>query len=173
MFLIILFLVAAPVCSLSAVGEGIPVSFILFQTFNFLIFLGFVVYLFLKKAPPYILQQYNDYISMKNRAENLYRQAEDNIKKTQHKLSQIKEKSGRFDEELNFELEKMSVQLDQDLKEQKDAVLRTAQNFIDQKLIKLKTGLNKKFIDQVFTLCRENLKDEKQDSRLFAQKLRG
>ena len=173
MFPIILFLAVSPLCSLAAVGEGIPVSFILFQTFNFLIFLGLVIHLFLKKAPPFILRQYNDYISMKNRADDLYRQAEKNIENTQKKLFQIKEKSTRFDEELSVELDKMSAQLNQGLKEQKSAVLRTARNFIDQEFIKLKTDLNKTFLDRVLALCRENVKGEKQDSRLFAQKLRG
>ncbi len=158
--------------SLAASGEGIPVSFILFQTLNFLIFLGIVIYIFLKQAPKFILRQYNDYISMRNRAEDLYQQTKKNIENTQEKLSQMKERETRFDKELRFELEKMEAKLNQDLQEQQSSILRMAQNFIDQELIKLKTSLKNKFLNQVEALCRDGLTNEKQKSRFFAQKLK-
>ena len=97
--------------SLAASGEGIPVSFILFQTLNFLIFLGISIYIFLKQAPKFIFRQYNDYISMRNRAEELYQQTKKNMEDTQKKLSQIKERETRFDGELRFELEKWKPNL--------------------------------------------------------------
>ena len=158
---------------LAASGEGIPVTFILFQLLNFLIFLGIVVYIFLKQAPRFVLRQYEDYVAMKNRAEDLYQQTKRSIEETQKKLSQITEKETRFNEELRLELEKMEVKLNQDLTEQQESILRMAQNFIDQELIKMRTNLKNKFLNQVEALCREGLKNEEQKNNLFAQKLKG
>lgn len=169
LFLIIFYAVS----SRAAGGEGIPVSFILFQTLNFLIFLGISAYIFLKKAPKFILLQYKDYLSMKERAETLYQQAQKNKELAQKKLSQIKEKEARFDEELKLELKKMEVKLNQDLKEQENSIFRMAQNFVDQELIKLKTNLKDKFLNQVEALCRESLKNSVQNNDAFTQKLRG
>ena len=159
--------------SLAASREGIPVSFIFFQTLNFLIFLGISIYFFLKHVPKFVLRQYKDYISMRDRAEDLYQQTKKNIEETQKKLSQIKEKEVHFDEELHLELEKMEAKLNQELKEQQSSILRMAQNAIDQELIKLKAGLKKKFLNQVEALCRESLKNEEQNSHFFTQKLKG
>ena len=172
-FISILLIMFYTLASSAASEEGVPVTFVLFQALNFLIFFGIIVYIFLKYAPKFVLQQYEDYVAMKNRAEGLYQQTKKNIEETQKKLSQIKEKETRFDEELRLELEKMEVKLNQDLKEQQDSILRMAQNFIDQELIKIRTNLKNKFLHQVEALCRENLKNEEQKNSLFAQKLKG
>ena len=66
----------------------------------------------------------------------------------------------------------METKLNQDLKEQQNSILRMAQNFVDQELIKLKTNLKKKFSNQVEALCRESLKNIKQETHFFAQKLK-
>jgi len=166
----ILFIIFYALSSLATSEEGVPVVFVLFQTLNFLIFLGIIVYIFLKKTPEFILRQYEDYISMRSRAENLYQQTKKKMEETQKKLSQIKEKEIRFDEELLLELKKMEVKLDQDLKEQKSSVLRMAQNFIDQELIRIRTNLKNKFLNQVEALCRESLKNEEQKNNMFIQK---
>lgn len=165
-------LIIFPTAFLSAAaGEGIPVSFVLFQTLNFLIFMGIVVYIFLKQAPKFVLRQYEDYISMKSRADDLYQQTKKNIEETQKKLSQIKDKEMRFNEELKLELEKMEFKLNQDLKEQQSSILRMGQNFIDQELIRIRANLKNKFLNQVEALCRDGLKNEEQKNDLFAQKL--
>ena len=169
LFLVIFYTVS----SWAASGEGIPVSFILFQTLNFSIFLGISAYIFLKKVPKFILLQYKDYLSMKERAETLYQQAQKNKDSAQKKLSQIKEKESRFDEELKLELKKMEVKLNQDLKDQENSIFRMAQNFVDQELMRLKTSLKNRFLNQVEALCRESLKNSVQKSDAFAQKLRG
>ena len=171
--MICLFLTLFTLSSVAASGEGIPVSFVLFQAFNFLIFFGILAYIFLKKAPPFVLRQYKDYVSMKKRAEDLYQQAKKNKEETQKKLFRIKERQTRFDEELRLELEKMEVQLNQDLKEQQSSIARMAKNFIDQELIKLKTNLKNKFLNQVEALCRESLKNSVQKNSFFTQKLKG
>lgn len=159
--------------TLAAGGEGIPVSFVLFQALNFFIFLGILIYIFVKQTPKFVLRQYEDYIAMKERAESLYQQAKKHKEETQQKLFQIKEKETRFDEELSLELKKVETQLNQNLKEQQNSIVRVAQNFIDQELMKLKTNLKNKFLNRVEVLCRESLKNETQNSRLFTQKLKG
>ena len=173
-FILSLFLIVCyAVSSRAAGGEGIPVSFVLFQALNFLIFFGILVYIFLKQAPKLVLRQYKDYTAMKERAEALYQQTKKKKKETQQKLFQIKERETRFDEELSLELKKMEAKLNQDLKEQENSIFRMAQNFVDQELIKLKTNLKNRFLNQVEALCRKSLKNSVQNSGTFAQKLRG
>ena len=138
-----------------AAGGGIPVSFIFFQALNFIFFIAIIAFLLRKKAPSILQQKHQDYLTMKKRAENLYNRACAERTALEKKLSDIKQKESQFEEDLTESVKEVQKNLISETKEQCLSILRTAQNLVDQKWMKMKTQLEEEFLNEVESLCRQ------------------
>ena len=91
---------------MSASQDGIPFSFIFFQALNFCIFASILAYLIRKKSPKALEKKYQEYMSMNEQAENLYKEAMSEKRKIQDQLQQMKSRFSTFQLQLNQEVKK-------------------------------------------------------------------
>ena len=150
-----------------AVSDGIPFSFISFQTLNFVIFILIIRYFILKKAPHIIERQYQDYLAMNARAEDLHAQAvqrRDQINKKMFKLQKDKE---TFDSELNSQIKQMEKKFNLETEEQCSIILKIARHFVEQESIKLKTKLRDDLLAQMKHLCQNICLEKTQNNTSF------
>ena len=156
-FLISLILIFFSVFSASAAGGGeVPVSFIFFQALNFICFLGIILFILRKKGPAVLRQKHKDYLTMKERAQNLYNSACAEQKALKNKISDINKREDKFEEELSEAVSRAQKNLIVETKQQCLSILKTAQNLVDQKWMKIKTQLEKDFLSEVESLCEKH-----------------
>ena len=149
-----MFIFLSPITSWAA-GGGIPVSFIFFQTLNFVCFIAIIAFLLRKKAPSILQQKHKDYLTMKARALGLYDEACAERTVLTKKISDIKKRENQFEEDLSEAVEEVQKTLIAATKEQCLSILRAAQNLVDQKWMKMKIQLEEDFLNEVESLCRQ------------------
>ena len=151
-FCLIFFSIFSPLFCLAA-SQGVPVRFVLFQALNFAIFSWIIIYLAIKKIPPVLKIQYEDYIMNKKQAKKMYEQAYKELKETQNKIAELEKKETLFQEELDGETQKIENLMTLELSSQKEAIQRSFQNVIDLERISLNQKLKEEYLNQILSLC--------------------
>lgn len=155
----------------SAGGGEIPVSFILFQALNFIIFLGILIYFIAKKAPKALQRKHQDYQSMNKRAEEQHQKALSENKMIKEKLSKAKNQFENFQEELDQKAREIKHKIAEETQSLCAGVLRGAQSQVDREFIQLKEKLKNDLLKQIEILCKDTKYEEKETSNAFLQKL--
>ena len=159
-----------PIFVFSAGSGEIPVSFILFQSLNFIIFLAILVYIIVKKVPKILQRKYQDYQSMNARAKELYKTALNENKVIKEKLSKMKRQFENFQAELNQKTKEVERKISEDTQNICDGILREVQTQIDREFIQLKQKLTNEVLKQIEILCQKTKYEEQKISDIFLQK---
>lgn len=145
--------------SWARVEDGIPLKLIATQLFNFSIFAGILIYIIKTKLPQKLKQTYDDFISMNQRAETLYKQATQEQKEIHIKTKTLQKRKDKSEEELDEEISRLEKSLDAQMKAECSSILRVAQNFVDQEWMRQKRLLQKEFLEKVSDLSTEICKN--------------
>lgn len=132
-----------------ASGDGIPFGHIGTQLFNFSIFIGILVYIIIKKVPQALKQNYNDFIEMNSKAQNLYNKALKSQKELIKKQTQLDAKEATFEEDLKKEVIRLEKFFEQQTKEKCAVILKAAQDFEQQEWIRQNNRLQSEFLSSI------------------------
>ena len=163
-------LIVEPLSSLSAGGE-MPVSFILFQALNFTLFLLIIIYFLWKKAPALLKSKQTDYLSMKDKAQNLYQTAQKKNKEMKEKLKQMEDRFAHFQNELDQKVKEMEQSISKETQVLCENVKRGVQNAVEREIIQLKQELKDELLKQVEILCKKAEQEETKTVDIFLNKL--
>ena len=138
-----------------AASEGVPVFFIFSQALNFTIFVLLLSYLVVKKVPSTLKTQYQDYMANKKRAKEVYQKALKTYEETKIKMESLKKRETLYQEEIKLEAKKLENLMASELRAQKEALRRSAENIVYLEKMGLKEKLKEEYLNQVISLCKK------------------
>jgi len=149
-----LFFLALPVLS-GAAGDGIPVSFILFQTLNFGIFLGLIIFFIARKIPLLLKRKHQDFIEMTQKSKKLFEQTQKENEQIKQKLKTVENQMTQVESVAQKQIQTMQERVSTETKEIQINLRKEAQNILNRERIKLKQNLLVEVLEKMKHSCRE------------------
>ena len=145
-----------------AATEGIPLTWVFFQTLNFTLFALVLVYLIRKKLPSFLQKKKQDFLEYQKKAQEMEKQNQSIYLSLQKewKVLQMQEQS------ISQDVEKALYNLEEELKkqekkEQETLKVQTLQELKRQRLKELR-DLKNRILEQVMIQAKQRLKEIKE-----------
>ena len=152
-------------------GQGIPVSFILFQVLNFTIFSLIIAYFIIKKTPAFMEDRFQKYQTIQNQAQTLYAEALERRAQIQKRAEKLKRDEQNFSEDIAQNIQDYQQIKNLETKEKCSLILATAGKSVDQEFIKANRQLTHSLLKQVTQFCQTASQQKNLNHSLFLKNL--